>query len=123
MQIKSVTQEEPLLHNLNLQRMSPNIPPITFDTEPFTTHTYSSRQMDCRLPSPSGGGGGAGGGGGEEKLEKDALGWNEAQLLEAVLKTSTLKAAGRGLAVRGGGVRKRDCSGHKTKKKHHVTAV
>lgn len=39
--------------------------------------------------------------GGKEKLERDALSWNEAQLLEAVLGTSTLKAAGRGLAVRG----------------------
>jgi len=40
-------------------------------------------------------------GGGKEKLEKDALTWNEAQLLEVVLETSTLKAAGRGLAVWG----------------------
>lgn len=36
-----------------------------------------------------------------EKLEKDALRWNEAQLLEAVLQICTLKAAGRGLAVQG----------------------
>lgn len=34
-------------------------------------------------------------------LEKDAPSWNGVQFLEAVLETSTLKAAGRGLAVRG----------------------
>lgn len=35
------------------------------------------------------------------ELEKDAFGWNGAQLPEAVLETSILKAAGRELAVWG----------------------
>ncbi|KAI9543680.1 hypothetical protein NQZ68_008727 [Dissostichus eleginoides] len=59
--------------------------------------------------------------GGVEELEEDALGWNEAQLLEVVLVSGTLEAAGRGLAA-GEGV-----SGHgkglQWPKHHHVTAV
>lgn len=55
----------------------------------------------------------------KETLEKDALSCNEAQLLEAVLETSTLKAAGREGWLSG------DVSGQGLQwpKNHHVTTV
>lgn len=91
------------------------------DTDIFQQQTY------CQLPSSKGPKILSGWGGEGEKLEKDALTWNEAQLLGGSPRNKhLLKAAGRGLAVRG------DLSGHrkglewpkkKTKNNHHVTAV
>ncbi len=91
--------ERTCLFDLNLPYVSsPNIGPpsiTTYHTRNralYHTETYSSsrstvscpakRDLTCRK-------------GGKEKLEKDALSCSEAQLLEAVLETSTLKAAGR----------------------------